>query len=565
VVLGVVLLLNPFYSLAVLLLGVVAGLALAGIGELVDDEPSAAPRWARRALGIVLLVGAVLVAWWPGLTLGALAVALGVGLVVEGVLRGLGGIRGTTDQRVTAVISGLASVVLGVLAIAWPDVTVFVLAVIVGIRLVTYGVARLRIALRGRERGQERVTEPARRASGVRRFARTLAATGALALAMVLLLVSSFLHRSEPRPDAFYSPPASVPAEPGRLIRAEPFSRGMPPDSHAWRILYTTTRADGSAAVASGLVVVRADVPAGPRPVIAWAHGTTGYAIGCAPTVLEDPLGSGAMPALDQVMSMGWVLVATDYVGLGTEGPHPYLIGPGEAHSVLDAVRAARQLGQVELSERTVVWGHSQGGHAALWTGQLQPDYAPDVPLAGVVALSPASDLTGLVAGLDDVTGGALFASFVIQAYADTYADVRFADYIRPAAHVQVREMATRCLHEPEVFVSIVQSLLFGQSILAEDPATGALGRRLAENTPTGPIEAPVLIGQGAEDPLVSADLQTAYVADRCAEGSSIDYRIVPGDHLTVLDDDSPLVATLMAWTQARLDGEPVAAGCPPS
>ncbi|MFN8629577.1 MAG: hypothetical protein U0838_04430 [Chloroflexota bacterium] len=43
---------------------------------------------------------------------------------------------------------------------------------------------------------------------------------------------------------------------------------------------------------------------------------------------------------LDQVIAHGWVLVATDYVGLGTPGPHPYLIGQGEGRSVLDASRA---------------------------------------------------------------------------------------------------------------------------------------------------------------------------------------------------------------------------------
>src|SRR5690606_38114921 len=46
-----------------------------------------------------------------------------------------------------------------------------------------------------------------------------------------------------------------------------------------------------------------------------------------------------------------------------------------------------------------VPWGHSQGGHAAMWTGQLLESYAaatalPDSPtlaLAGVVAEAPAS------------------------------------------------------------------------------------------------------------------------------------------------------------------------------
>jgi tRNA-dihydrouridine synthase len=88
-------------------------------------------------------------------------------------------------------------------------------------------------------------------------------------------------------------------------------------------------------------VVAPADRGSEPAEVIAWAHGTTGVDETCAPTVLEDPFESGAFFALDRVLEEGWTLVASDYVGLGTSGPHPYLIGEGEGRSVLDAVRAA--------------------------------------------------------------------------------------------------------------------------------------------------------------------------------------------------------------------------------
>src|SRR5690606_8634300 len=101
--------------------------------------------------------------------------------------------------------------------------------------------------------------------------------------------VSVRLHRGAPSPDEFYAAPDVVPGEPGVLLRAEPFTRAMPAGSEAWRILYTTTRDDGVPALASGLVVVPADAPAGPLPVIGWSHGTTGYATGCAPTLLAEP------------------------------------------------------------------------------------------------------------------------------------------------------------------------------------------------------------------------------------------------------------------------------------
>ncbi|HLV89636.1 MAG TPA: lipase family protein, partial [Acidimicrobiia bacterium] len=130
------------------------------------------------------------------------------------------------------------------------------------------------------------------------------------------------------------------------------------------------------------------------------------------PSVLEGTFSTGAFFSVEEVVEEGWVLVATDYVGLGTAGPHPYLIGQGEARSVLDAVRAARQMPELDLAERTVVWGHSQGGHAALWTGAIGPSYAPEVDLIGVAALAPASNLVALVDNLGNVTGGSIFAAY---------------------------------------------------------------------------------------------------------------------------------------------------------
>src|SRR5690606_18410186 len=157
-----------------------------------------------------------------------------------------------------------------------------------------------------------------------------------------------------------------------------------------------------------------------------WAHGTTGWAPGCAPSVLDEPFESGALFILDQVVERGWSLVMTDYVGLGTSSPHPYLIGQGEGRSVLDALRAARELPAVALAEDTVIWGHSQGGHAALWAGSLAPTYAPELTIAGVAALAPASNLPALVEVIGTITGGSLFAAYVVQAYTDNYPDVRF-------------------------------------------------------------------------------------------------------------------------------------------
>ncbi|MEZ0448699.1 lipase family protein [Cellulomonas sp. ICMP 17802] len=543
VVLGFLLLTRPLSSLGVLTVYICLSCLASGVRDLVrGDAALLGAAWAL--LGVAVLVRL-------GTSIELLPRVLGVALLVSGVARLLEVRRpDTADARVASALFGVADLVFGVLALAWPDVTLLVVAVLFGARTVLFGLAQVGDALR-RRRGSDDRPSPTR--GPLRRWARTGGAVAVALLAVGALVVSGRIDAASPVVDDFYSAPSDVPTTPGVLLRSEPFTREVPADARAWRILYTTTRDEGEPAVASGIVLVPRT--GAEHPVIAWAHGTTGYAEGCAPSLLPEPFASGGLPALDQAVARGWALVATDYVGLGTAGPHPYLIGQGEARSVLDAVRAARQLETASLADRTVVWGHSQGGHAALWTGQVQPTYAPDVPLSGVAAMAPAADTLAITEHLPDVTGGSVFASFVIEAYAATYPDVDVDALVIPHARTLVREMATRCLSEPGVLVSVLSALSISRDrpIFAVDPTTGVFGQRLAQNTPTGPVEAPLLVAQGLADPLIPPDAQQAYVARLEASGQALDYRTYAGrDHMGLVADDSPFIPELLAWTAER-------------
>ena len=572
--LGAAVVLRPFASLAVLVVAVVAAFAVLGVAELVGDggaPPDArGPRALRVVRGLRFLAHAVAVRVWPAPPLGVVALLVGVGLVVAGVLDVVDGVRSSGTDRWARVAVGAASVLLGALALVWPDVTVLVVAVVLGVRLVLLGVRLLVAGLR-RARAARRPPDPvaasSRRSRSARRGpAALVGAVLAFVAAAGLTGVSVAVQRAAPHADAFYDAPDAPPDAPGSLLRAEPFTRQIPDGATAWRILYTTTLDEGEPTVASGLVVVPDGVGTdggAPPPVVAWAHGTTGFARGCAPSVLDEPFESGAFFLLDDVLARGWALVATDYAGLGTPGPHPYLVGQGEARSVLDAVRAARALGDATLGEQTVVWGHSQGGHAALWTGAVAPVYAPDVPLAGVAALAPASDLTAMVSHLENVPGGSVFASYVVAAYDAAYPDADAIEAVRPGARLVVHEMASRCLSEPGALVSVAEALSMDQPLWTTDPTDGALGERLAENVPTGAVEAPLLVAQGASDPLVLPSTQDAYVGERCAAGQPVDYRTYEGrDHVSLVQADSPLAPDLVRWTEARLAGEPPTPTC---
>ncbi len=558
VVVGIVLTLRPFTSLTVLVVLVVVAALATGIAELASADDSGERGWAT-VRGVGWIVVGVLAAAWAGITILALAVIVGVWMVVSGVTRLAQALHGQFDARIAHAAAGLSSVIFGLLALSWPDVTVLVIAVVFGARTVIFGVSQLAGAY-ARSRGHDRRSSSP---GFVRRSVRVVASLLALVLAIALAGVSAKLHEGSPTIDAFYRAPSTLPSQPGVLIRSDSFTHGVPADARAWRILYTTRRDNGAATVASAIVLEGSSVPPGPRPVIAWAHGTTGFAEKCAPTLLKDPFGAGAMPALSQVIANGWVLVATDYLGLGTKGPHPYLIGPGQAHSVLDAVRATRQLHQVSIENRVVVWGHSQGGNAALWTGGLATSYAPDVNLVGVAALAPASDLRGLVSSLGKVTGGSIFGSFVVEAYTRIYPDVSFNKYIAPPAQVFIRKMATRCLAEPQVLVSIVSSLALKGPMFRVDPTTGAFGKRLAQNTPTAHVAAPLFVGQGLADALVVPSVQAAYVKGLCDAGQALEYRTYAGkDHVGVVGNDSPLIPDLLQWTKDRFAGRPATSNC---
>jgi hypothetical protein len=275
-------------------------------------------------------------------------------------------------------------------------------------------------------------------------------------------------------------------AKPGHVLRIYPQIGGASSNAKAYRILYRSTGSGGEPIAVSGTVIF----PAGPAPregcnIIACAHYTTGVAQRCAPTLLPDL--SDTIAGLDDMLAHGYVVVATDYEGLGVPGVHPYLVGVSEAHVVLDSVRAARELPATQATNRFAVWGHSQGGHAALFTGELAGQYAPELKLVGVAAAAPATYLVDLFKADRGTIGGNSLTAMALLSWSQVYRlpldGVLGANAVAPFELV-----ASSCIQSIAELLKLSQVEKPLQRIfLKADPTTLPVWREIMERNTPGP------------------------------------------------------------------------------
>ncbi|MEO3761514.1 lipase family protein [Mycobacterium sp. B14F4] len=277
------------------------------------------------------------------------------------------------------------------------------------------------------------------------------------------------------------------------------------------------------------------------------------------PSVITSPF--EGVPGLEEIIRKGWVVVATDYQVKG-DGVIPFLVGEGEARSALDSLRAARQMPELNLDRRTLVWGHSQGGHAALWTGIVRPTYAPDVNLLGVVAAAPATDLDELARIHAQGVAAAFLGPYMATAYSQYYPDVKFDDLVPLGAREISREIADLC-PEPKDMPRMQElgSQLGAASVMPASPS-GPFATRLRENTPNQPVALPLLVIQGLTDPVIPSSVTDAFVERQCAARQNLAYwRVRERDHNTVLAGDGQIPEMLVSWTEDRLAGR-LQTGC---
>jgi pimeloyl-ACP methyl ester carboxylesterase len=315
--------------------------------------------------------------------------------------------------------------------------------------------------------------------------------------------------------------------------------------------------AAGAKVLSSGLVFAprAGTIPAEGRPVVAWAHPTVGMGDQCAPSRTPDV--ESDVPGLANFLASGWVVAATDYAGLGTAGTEQYLVGLAEAHDVLNSVRAARGLEAAHAGARVAIFGHSQGGQAALWAADQAP-YAPELSVVAVAAAAPAAELVALIDHQWSTIYGSLIGAEVLVSFPHTYPDLKLSSIThRPAEKVVA--LADRCIQSAAI--DIVAAKVVGEGPLIDrnpldDPRWRAA---LASNTPPVPT-VPTLLVQGTDDPIVLPGTNALFVRRACGGGRPMTADFVGKlGHMKAGMAAAPFTYT---WFQQRFAGVPATSTC---
>ncbi|MFB6875941.1 lipase family protein [Streptomyces sp. NPDC056323] len=394
---------------------------------------------------------------------------------------------------------------------------------------------------------------------------------------------------------AFYTPPAQLPSANGALIRTEalplglriPGLDGRPMPGTATRLMYKSTDSAGQPVAVTGAYIEPSAAwkGTGPRPLVAVASGTMGQGDQCAPSfALQHPLtlngdtvsvGYEAL-AIYRLLSTGAAVVVTDYVGLGTtDRLHTYVNRVDEAHALLDAARAARSVpgASVTAASRTGLYGYSQGGGATAAAAELQPSYAPDVPLSGTYSGAPPADLVSVMKGIDgSALAGAL--AWSISGFAQADPDLRAVvdANISATGKAALADASTMCVGDALFGYGFTKSSKWTNSgksigdIIAADPrAKAALEKqRIGTLKPAGPVR----LATGVQDDIVPHSQARKLAVDWCGKGADVTYDaiVLPnlGDkiltnHLVPLITDQ---GDAISWLTDRLSGKAATSNC---
>jgi pimeloyl-ACP methyl ester carboxylesterase len=356
----------------------------------------------------------------------------------------------------------------------------------------------------------------------------------------------------------FYAVPDKLPrGRHGTLIRYQKLAGDNASGVTAYRIMYLSASVAGDPIAVTGTALVpTAAAPSGGRRILTIAHGTTGIADTCAPS--KNPRFS-EISLMSPVTDRGYLVAETDYEGLGTPGRHPYLVGVSEGRGVLDAARAATQLPQADAGGKMAIFGYSQGGHGALWAGQLAESWTPELDLVGTVAGAPATEIPVIFAAASRLPIAG-FLYMIIAGFHAAYPDAKLDEVLTPAGEKAIGAVDEGCAGE----VIPKFARLDSSTLLKPDVATVQPWAELAEENNPGNVktDSPILILHSAADDIVPAALSEIMFKRMCGLGQTVERRVYQeglghGAQVPEAARDG------FAWIRQRFDGDKARSTCP--
>jgi pimeloyl-ACP methyl ester carboxylesterase len=317
----------------------------------------------------------------------------------------------------------------------------------------------------------------------------------------------------------------------------------------------------------------RGGPPQGGWPVVAWAHGTVGVADICAPSVNRRSLRD--RDYLNAYLAAGYAIVASDYQGLGTVGPHPYMTMRPVGYSVLDNVRAALKT-YPQLANKVFLIGHSQGSQAAISAAVEALGYAPEVNVLGTVATGLAASIiedhpAPTVAAVWPVQkeGNYIGSAVMMMQYAGTYPAIDphfdYRPFMSPRTAPLFELTQTSCpFYMGNELAKYVNSHEIRIPEVFPRPLPTELRQRLEKHMyfsfEQARISQPVFTGSGLADTLAPVANHYNFISAMCYQGTTVDWHYYDGEsHSSAVIRSQP---DALAFMEKLLNGERVESNC---
>lgn len=390
---------------------------------------------------------------------------------------------------------------------------------------------------------------------------------------------------------SFYTVPSNFSSSlaPGSLLHVE-YATNLtnyivPSGLSMSRIIYTTTNLNGTVIPTSAYVLwpyaplASAGLKSKQFPLVAWAHGTSGYLKGCAPSNYRNLQYHFMAPFL--LALQGIAVVAPDYAGLGIDKlpngepiGHTWLNGPSQATDLANAVIAVRKAFPAQLPAEGpfAAVGHSQGGGAS-WSFAERMVDKPIAGYKGTVAIAPPTRTFDLLAEIlaDPANATApvllsqqpsLIAAVTAVFPAYNYSGMTPLSYDR---WVNVLEPLSGCLPTYSLAYSDVPNDQLANPGWNTDPTVQKYAK-LAE-TGRKKFKGPLLVLAGEVDMIVSHESVQSAVDDTCtmlkkgAWNESLEFVTYQDmNHFPTIQASS---MHWLQWVKDRLSGQKVSGtGC---